>query len=164
MARLVLMAASALGLSGCARSTTTPAPVPPPATAAFTVTFSENPVPFRSTGCSFSTPEGWFTSARIRETAGVAFTVATLTQKLDGAVSSVLAETFDSRFGACSGASFTPGMILANGAACGDVGVCTTDTYHTYQFSVAGTDANGHTISFESPVLQFGGGVELFKE
>src|SRR5262249_14799757 len=65
----------------CGGGSTTPTP-PPPAlpTAAFTVSFEQNPVPFRPTGCSFSTPSGWYTSARIQETAGVAFTVTTLTR------------------------------------------------------------------------------------
>ena len=84
------------------------------------------------------------------------FTVTTLTQKLDGAAAGILAESFNSRFAACSGLSFTPGMILANGAACATVGACTASTYSTYQFSLAGTDANGHTITFDSPVLQLG--------
>ena len=57
---------------------------------AFAVTFGENPVPFRSTGCNSSTPQGWYTTARIQETAGVAFTPATLTQKLDGLAAGAL--------------------------------------------------------------------------
>jgi hypothetical protein len=89
----------------------------------------------------------------------VAFRVSALTQKLDGTVSSDLAESFDSRFGACGDTSFTPGMILAKGAACGVAGVCTTVLYHTYQFSITGTDANGHMVTFDSPVLQFSGGL-----
>jgi hypothetical protein len=137
---------------------TTPAPTsPPPAsTAAFTVTFSENPVPFRSTGCNASAPQGWFTSARIQETAGVTFTPSALTQKLDGSVSALLTESFNSRFGACAGGSFSPGMIPGNGAVCGSVGVCTTGTFSTYQFQITGTDANGHAVTFDSPVLQLG--------
>lgn len=141
----------------CGGSSSSPTPTPPPLpTAAFTVTFEQNPVPFRPTGCSFSTPSGWYTGARIQETAGVAFTITTLTQKLDGTTAGFLAESFNSRFGACSGASFTPGMILANGSACATVGACTTASYSTYQFSLSGTDANGHTINYDSPVLQLG--------
>jgi hypothetical protein len=153
-----LMVSAALAAHGaCGGSSSSPTPTPPPLpTATFTVTFEQNPVPFRPTGCSFSTPSGWYTAARIQETAGVAFTVTTLTQKLDGAAAGFLAESFNSRFAACSGLSFTPGMILANGAACATVGACTTSTYSTYQFSLAGTDANGHTITFDSPVLQLG--------
>jgi hypothetical protein len=52
--------------------------------------------------------------------------------------------------------AFTPGMILANGAVCGSVGVCTSSAFGTYQFSVAGTDANGHALTFDSPLLQLG--------
>ena len=130
----------------------TPAPA---ATAVVAVTFSENPVPFRSTGCSFSTPQGWFTDARIQETAGVAVTVTTLLQKLDGSPSSLLSESFNSRFGACAGSTFTPGSIPASGAVCGTVGVCATGPYSTYQFSIAGTDANGHSINVDSPILRF---------
>jgi hypothetical protein len=149
--------AAALVVSACQKSETapTPAPVSPPASAAaFAVTFGENPVPFRSTGCNGASPQGWYTTARIQETAGVAFTAARLTQKLEGAVAGVLNESFDSRFGACSGAAFTPGAIAARGAACGIVGVCTTDTYRTYQLEISGTDANGHAVTFSSPVLQ----------
>jgi hypothetical protein len=150
---------TALLLTACKKSDTTPttpsAP-PAPSTATFAVTFGENPVPFRSTGCNGSMPQGWYTTARIQETAGVAFAPSTLTQKLDGTAASVLNESFASRFGACSGSAFTPGVIAANGAVCQVVGVCTTETYRTYQFEVAGTDANGHALTFSSPLLQFG--------
>jgi len=152
-ARLLVLTAGPLACGGSSSTTPTPATLP---SAALVVTFDSNPVPFRSTGCSFSTPTGWYASARIQETAGVAFTVTTLTQKLDGAAAASLAESFNSRFGACSGMSFTPGMVLANGAACGTVGTCTTGTYSTYQFSLAGTDANQHALTFDSPVLQLG--------
>jgi hypothetical protein len=122
--------ASALLLTACHKSDTSSATptAPTPGTAAFTVTFGENPVPFRSTGCNGSTPEGWYTTVRIQETAGISFTPRTLTQKLDGAAPSFLAESFASRFGACSGSQFTPGAIAANGAVCGVFGVCTTVT------------------------------------
>ena len=155
---LIALAATAAAAAACGKSSATaptPAPAGPP-TAAFQVTFGENPVPFRASGCSFSTPSGWYTSARIQETAGVAVTVSSLTQKVDGATAGFLNETFNSRFGACSGAAFTPGMILGSGAACGTVGACTTAAYATYQFSIGGTDANGHTISYDAPVLQLG--------
>lgn len=135
---------------------TPPSPAPAPKSAALTVTFGENPVPFRSTGCNGTTPQGWYTTARLQETNGVTFTPGTLTQKLDGNVASMLAESFDSRFGACPGNSFTPGTIAANGAACGVVGVCTSSTFSNYQFEIAGTDANGHALTFLSPLLQFG--------
>jgi hypothetical protein len=150
---------TALLVTACTKSDTTPTPPPaPPApsTATFTVTFGENPVPFRSTGCNSSMPQGWYTTARVQETAGVAFTPSTLTQKLDGVAASVLSESFASRFGGCSGSAFTPGVIAANGAVCQVVGVCTAETFRTYQFEVAGTDANGHALTFSSPVLQFG--------
>ena len=141
---------------GCSNSPSS-APTPPASPSArLQVTFDQNPVPFRSSGCSFSMPSGWYTSARVQETAGVALAVTTLTQKLDGATVSFLTESFDSRFGACAGLTFTPGMILAGGAACGTVGACTDGNHSTYQFSLAGTDANGHTISFDTPVLQLG--------
>jgi len=154
--RMIALAAAASTAIACGKSSATaPTPAAPP-TAAFQVTFSQNPAPFQASGCSFSTPSGWFTSARIQETAGVAVTVTMLTQKLDGAAVGFLNESFNSRFGACSGAAFTPGMILASGAACGTVGACTAGTYSTYQFSIAGTDANGHTISYDAPILQLG--------
>jgi hypothetical protein len=157
--RLVL-AANLLMLCACAKSSTSPTPPtrppPPVPTAAFTATFDQNPVPFRSTGCSFSTPQGWYTPIRLQETAGVTFTPAALTQKLDGNTVSFLAESFSSKFGACSGMAFTPGVILANGAVCGTVGVCTASLYTSYQFSIAGTDANGHALTFDSPTLQLG--------
>ena len=163
MTWLLATIATALLLAACQKSSTSPSPPtsnpPPPATSntsSFTVTFNENPVPFRSTGCSFSTPQGWYTQARVQETAGVAFTPSTLIQKLDGNVASFLAESFNSRFGACTGSAFAPGTILANGAVCGVVGVCATSTYGNYQFSIAGTDANGHALTFDSPLLQFG--------
>jgi hypothetical protein len=156
-ARLLILMTGPLAC-GCQSNSTTPTPAPPPAlpSAALTVTFDENPVPFRSTGCSFSTPQGWYTPARVRETAGVTFTPTMLTQKLDGNTTGVLAESFNSRFGACSGLAFTPGIISANGAACGIVGVCTAGTYSTYQVSITGTDGNGHTLTFDSPVLRLG--------
>jgi hypothetical protein len=151
--------ALAAAIGACAKSSTpgpsTPSPAGP-ATATFTVTFDQNPVPYRPTGCSFSTPEGWFASVRIQETSGVAFTPSSLTQRLDGNTVSFLSESFASRFGACSGSTFTPGAIAANGAVCGTVGVCTSSAYSSYQFSVAGSDANGHTLTITSPVLQLG--------
>src|SRR5437588_811218 len=145
-----------LCVSACSgsSSSTAPSTPPPPPTASFTVTFDENPVAFRSSGCSFSTPQGWYTTAHIVEKSGVAFTPSSLTQKLDGATSGLLNESFGSRFGACTGQSFTPGTIAANGSACGVVGICTSTRYTTYQFSIAGTDANGHTVSVDSPLLQ----------
>ena len=150
----------ALMLFACSKSSSSPTPPsttpPSSSTAALTATFGENPVPFRSTGCSFSTPQGWYTSVRVAETAGVAFTPATLTQKLNGSTVPFLDESYASRFGACTGAAFTPGLINASGAVCGTVGVCTASSFTTYQFSIAGTDANGHSITFDSPVLQLG--------
>jgi hypothetical protein len=159
--RLLPAATTVLMLFGCQKSSTSPdAPATPspatPRTSAFTVTFDENPVVFRSSGCSFSTPQGWYTQARLQETGGAIFTPTTLTQKLDGNAVSFLTESFSSRFGACSGMAFTPGMILANGAVCGTVGVCTASAFATYQFSVSGTDANGHALTLDSPVLQLG--------
>ena len=162
--RLVLVA-SALMLDACSQSstapstttTTAPAPAPAPSTSTFTTTFEQNPAPFRSTGCSFVTPAGWYTNVRVQETANVAFNVTGLTQKLDGNTVSFLAESFGSRFGACSGAPFTPDMILGNGAVCATIGVCTSGSYGTYQFSIAGTDANGRAVTLDSPVLQLGG-------
>jgi hypothetical protein len=102
-------------------------------------------------------PQGWYTTARIQETAGVPFTPATLTQKLDGAAAAFLAESFASRFGACSGLAFTPGTIAASGAVCAVIGICTTNTYRTYQFEMTGTDANGHAMTVPSPLLQLAG-------
>jgi hypothetical protein len=148
-----------LMLFACSNSSSpTPTPTPPPApsTAALTAAFGENPVPFRSTGCSFSTPTGWYTAVRLAETGGVAFTPSTLTQKLNGSTVPFLDESYASRFGACTGAAFTPGIIGANGAVCGTVGVCTASSFSTYQFTITGTDANGRAISFDSPVLQLG--------
>jgi hypothetical protein len=148
-----------LVLGGCSKGSTSPAPTPTPTpatTSVLTAAFEQNPVPFRSTGCSFSTPQGWSTPVRLQETAGVSFTPGTLIQKLDGGTVGFLDESFSSRFGACTGTSFTPGMILANGAVCATVGVCTASSFSTYQFSIAGTDANGHAITFDSPVLQLG--------
>jgi hypothetical protein len=156
MVCLLAVTTTVLMLCACQNSSTSPTPPPAPPTSAVAVTFSESPLAFRSTGCSFSTPPGWYTQARLQETGGVTFTPSTLTQKLDGNAASVLAESFNSRFGACSGMAFTPGMILANGAVCGVVGVCTASSFATYQFSIAGTDANGHTLTFDSPVLQLG--------
>jgi hypothetical protein len=156
--RVAAAIVAVLLFTACKKNETAPAPSAPtgPATAAFTVTFSENPVPFQTTGCNGSISQGWYTTARVQETAGVAFTPNALTQKLDGAVTSVLADSFASRFGACPGAAFTSGTIAASGAVCAIVGVCTLDTYRTYQFDVTGTDANGHALTISSPMLQFG--------
>jgi hypothetical protein len=125
-------------------------------TSAFVAVFGENPVPFRSTGCNVSVPTGWYTTARLQETSGVAFTVSALTQKLDGNVSGALAESFNSRFGPCTSGSFNPGTIPANGAVCASVGVCTNASFGSYQFEISGTDANAHAVTFASPLLQFG--------
>lgn len=148
---------TAVLVAGCNRGDASPAaatPAPTPSTAAFTITFGENPVPFRSTGCNGAVPQGWYTTARIQETAAVSFTPTTLTQKLDGAVVAFLVESFASRFGACGGVAFTPGTIAASGAVCGVIGICTASTYRTYQFEMTGTDANGHAMTVPSPLLQ----------
>ena len=79
----------------------------------------------------------------------------TFVQKLDGAASGLLNESFNSRFGACAGGTFTANVMPANGAVCASVGVCTTASFGTYQFEIGGTDANGHAVTFTSPVLQF---------
>jgi len=155
----IAAAAAGLLLAACGSSSSQPAaPSPPPAqaTAALKITFDENPVPFRSTGCNASVPQGWYTTARIQETGGVDFTPATFVQKLDSNTVSSLTESFGSRFGACPGAAFTPGKITANGSVCGVVGICTSGTYGTYQFQITGTDANGHPVTADSPVLQLG--------
>jgi hypothetical protein len=157
LSRGVLALVSALALDACSKSSS--APMPPstpsaPPTAALTITFDENPVAFKSTGCSFATPGGWYAQARVQETAGVAVTVTSLTQRLDGAANSNLAESFNSRFGACAGGTFTAGTIPAGGAVCGLVGVCTTASHGTYQFSITGTDANAHAVTVDSPVLR----------
>jgi hypothetical protein len=151
---------TAVLLAACqgATSPTPPAPPPPvvPSTSTVVVTFTENPVPYRSSGCNASVPQGWYTAVRLQETSGVAFTPSTLTQKLDGTVASFLVESFNSRFGACSGATANAGVIPGNGALCGVVGACTTSTFGNYQFEITGTDANGHALTFVSPMLQFG--------
>src|SRR5205807_193538 len=97
-----------------------------------------------------------YTTARVQETSGVAFTPVTLVQKLDGNVTSLLTESFNSRFGACAGGAFSQGVIPGNGAVCGSVGVCTSSNFSSYQFQFAGTDANGHSVTFDSPLLQLG--------
>lgn len=151
---------TALWLAACSKPTSPTTQTPPkiavPDTSSVVVTFSENPVPFKSTGCNASTPQGWSTTARLQETRGVTFTVRTLTQKLDGNVASLLVESFDSRFGACMGGTSTPGVIRGNGAVCGVVGVCSSSTFGNYQLEISGTDANGHALTFTSPLLQFG--------
>jgi len=113
-------------------------------------------VPFRNDGCNASTPQGWYTTARVQETGGVAVTLSTFTQKLDGAVTSLLVESFNSRFGACVGSTFNEGVIPASGAVCGVVGVCTTSSFGTYQLQITGTDTNGHALTVDSPLLQLG--------
>lgn len=154
--RFLTISALTLPLLACGKGMTAPTGGSSAQTAVLVATFDENPVPFKSTGCNAAIPQGWYTSAQIRETAGVSFTANTFTQKLDGAVSSLLNESFNSRFGACAGGAFTEGMIPASGSVCGVVGVCTSSTFATYQFELAGTDANGHTLTFASPLLQFG--------
>jgi hypothetical protein len=148
---LVAIATAAPLWIACGKNATAPSGS---GTSSLAVTFDENPVPFKSSGCNASVPQGWYTGARIQERGGVNFTPSSLTQKLDGSVSSLLTESFGSRFGPCSGMAFTEGIILANGAVCGTVGICTTSTFSTYQFTIAGNDANAHTLSFDSPVLR----------
>ncbi len=157
--KLAAAITTALLVAGCHNNTTAPTQPPstgPSKTSTLVATFTENPVPFRSSGCNASTPQGWYTTAQIQETAGVAFTPSTFTQKLDGSIASALAESFNSRFGACAGGAFNENVIPANGTVCGVVGVCTSTTYSNYQFELTGTDANGHAVTFVSPMLQFG--------
>jgi hypothetical protein len=151
----VLVAAPLMVACSKSDSSSPGSPAPVPTTSTFTVTFTDNPVPYRTSGCNGSTPQGWYTNARIQETSGVAFTPSSLTQKLDGSTNSSLAESFWSRFGACSGSTLTPGVIPGNGGVCGVVGICTTGTYGNYQFEFSGTDANGHAVTQASPILPF---------
>lgn len=157
-ATVLLFAACGTSSTSPTTSTPSPTPNPPPTskTSAFAATFDENPVPFRSTGCNASIPQGWYTIAHLQETGGVSFTPSTLIQKLDGNVVSFLVESFNSRFGACAGSPFNPGVIPANGAVCASVGVCASGSYSTYQFQIIGSDANGHALTFDSPLLQLG--------
>ena len=158
-ARWIAAAALAVAVPACGNSSNAPSSPSPPSssgTAALTVTFTENPVPFRSTACNASNPQGWYTQAKIQETGGVNFTASTFTQKVDGSTVGFLNESFNSRFGACSGGTFSENVVPANGSVCGVVGVCTSNTYSNYQFELTGTDANGHSVTVTSPVLQFG--------
>jgi len=141
---------------GGSEGTTTPTPPPSARSAALVITFDENPVPFKDTGCNAVVPQGWSTQARVQETGGVAFTPSALVQKIDGNVADFLQESFNSRFGACPGGAFTPGTIPANGAVCGIVGVCTTSSFNNYQFQITGTDAGGRALTVDSPMLRFG--------
>ena len=145
-------------LAACEGGATAPSAPPPPAprSASLVISFGENPVPFRTTGCNPVEPQGWYTGVRIQETGGVSFTPSTLIQKVDGSVADFLQESFNSRFGACGQDPFTPGAIPANGAVCGAAGVCTSRSYSSYQLQISGTDANGRSMTFDSPVLQFG--------
>src|SRR5437016_6153265 len=112
-----ICATTTMGLlvAACHSNPTSPAgpgPAPTPgvaSTAAFTVTFNENPVPFRNTGCNASVQQGWYTTTRVQETAGVSFTPNALVQKLDGIVSDSLAESFSSRFASCAGGALSQG-------------------------------------------------------
>jgi hypothetical protein len=152
---LTLLAGLSGSCGGRAATSTAPTPsTPAPKSSVLLVTFAENPLPFRTTGCSPFTPQGWYTTARLQEIGGVSFTVTAFIQKVDGAVSPVLAESFNSRFGACESSTFTPNTISANGAVCGTVGICTADSVSTYQLQITGTDANGHTLTYDSPLLQ----------
>jgi len=134
----------ALAAAACDKGGSSMRPsTPDGSSAALAITFGENPVPFKAAGCSGATPQGWYTTARVQETNGVTFTPATLTQKLDGAASSLLTESFASRFGACDGGTFDPMRIPGNTAVCATVGICTTGTFSNYQFEMSGTDASG---------------------
>lgn len=156
-AAALLLAAASCSKSDSPSTPTTPPSTNPPAatTAAITITFKDNPVPFRTSGCSSATPSGWYTDVRVEETAGVAFSPKTLTQKLDGNIASSLAESYSSRFGPCSGGTFDAATIPAKGAVCAVVGVCTTGSNSNYQFEITGTDVNGHALTFTSPTLNF---------
>jgi hypothetical protein len=157
-ASVVAVSALALAFGACSKNQTPPTTPTPPSSpsASLVVTFDENPVPYRGTGCNASNPQGWYTAARLQEKGGVAFTPGTFTQKLDGNVNSILSESFGSRFGACAGSAFNEGVIPANGTVCGIVGVCTSGTFTSYQFELTGTDANGHALTYASPVVQLG--------
>ena len=153
--RAVVVAASVL--VGCQGGDTapSPSPTPQPRSASLVITFDENPVPFKTTGCNPVEPQGWYTGVRVQETGGVSFTPSRLVQKVDGNVADFLQESFNSRLGACAQGTFAPGTIPANGAVCGVAGVCTSGSYSSYQLQISGTDANGRSMTFDSPVLQF---------
>jgi hypothetical protein len=157
MSMLAVITAGPL-LAACEGGTTAPSPPAEPVkSASLAISFAENPAPFTTTGCNPVVPQGWYTQVRIQETGGVSFTPSMLIQKVDGKVADFLQESFNSRFGACAQGTFTPGTVPANGAVCGVAGVCTSDSYSNYQLQVTGTDANGRSMTFDSPVLQFGG-------
>ena len=105
-----LLASTMLTLlfDGCHKSQTSPTTPTTAGSASLTVTFAQNPVMFSSTGCNASLPQGWYTQARLQETSGVNFTARSLIQKLDGNVTSLLAESFSSRFGACPDSPYNP--------------------------------------------------------
>jgi len=152
-----VLVCAACGGSGTPSTPSTPPTTTPPAatTPALTITFTDNPVPYKTTGCNGSTPQGWYTDARVQETAGVAFIPKTLTQKLDGVVADSLAESYASRFGACAGGMFDPALIPPKGAVCAVVGICSaTQTASTYQLQISGTDLSGQVLTFTSPLLQ----------
>lgn len=154
--RLGVLALLAVLSTQCSKNSLTPGPTTTPSKAALSVTFQDNPVPFRATGCNATIQQGWSTQARIQETGGVAVRVTSLTQKLDGAANSALTESFSSKFAACSGSTVAEGTIPANASVCGTVGICTAGSFGSYQLTISGTDANGNAISVDSPVLPFG--------
>jgi len=143
-----LISASCKNSSPTAPSDTTPpaaTPTPTPATAKVQVTINPNPVPFSgqpitdAAGCAGS-KNTWFYSQIARETGGASVTFTSRIDKFDGRVVNTL-----------NGLSM---QVPANGSLTVQSRWCSSQAVaHTAQSTFMGTDANGHSINVDAPVV-----------
>ena len=122
-----------------------PPPPPVPATASVQFTINPSPVPFSgqpitdSAGCSGS-KNTWFYEQIAKESGGAAVTFTSRTDKFDGRVVNTL-----------TGLTLVvpaKGSLTVNSRWCSSQAVA-----HTAQSTFMGTDANGHTINVDAPVV-----------
>ncbi len=131
--------------SPTAPSTVTAAPVPVAGTASVQVTITPNPVEFSgqpitdAAGCAGS-KNTWFYEQALRESGGVALTVTSRIDKFDDRIVNNV-----------TGLNLA---IPAMGALTLQSRWCSSQAVaHTAQSSFTGTDANGHTITADGPVV-----------
>jgi hypothetical protein len=127
-------------------STSTPAPAPVvPGTARVVIAVNPNPVAFSGQpvtdagGCA-GVPNTWFYSQNLTESNGVAVTFTSRIDKFDErVVNSLTNQNF---------AVPAMGTLALQSRWCSSQAVA-----HTAQSSFSGTDANGHTVNIDGPVV-----------
>jgi hypothetical protein len=128
-----------------AAATPTPPPPPVPATASVQIAITPNPVPFSgqpitdAASCAKS-PNTWFYQQNFKESGGVTVTFTSRTDK------------FDQRI--VNSAESVSLVIPALGAMTLNSRWCSSERVaHTAQSSFSGTDANGHAVTIDGPVV-----------